>query len=176
MQSISLNVEERILLELRKVPRGCLRRNELLKRLYPEYSNEYTKGSFDVILNRKLLSLCKKREVKREDEGHQKVFYQLSLSLLTELSLASHTVKERAALVQEVAKSLDPIEAVVFLEDIKQSLMESIRFVEDVYDLLPKNAELVASTETEEERERRKAFLKETGGRVQVSIPEKRRE
>jgi len=176
MESISLNLGARILLELRKVPRGCLRRNELRKRLYPEYSNKYTKGSFDVILDRKLRSLCKKGEVKRKDEGRQKVFYQLSLSLLTELSLTSHTAKEQAALVQEVAKSLDPVEAVVFLEDIKRSLMESIHFVENVYDLLPKNAELVASTETEEERETRKEFYRKTSGKVQVSIPEKRRE
>jgi hypothetical protein len=49
-------------------------------------------------------------------------------------------------------------------------------FVEDVYALLPKNAELVASTETEEERETCKTILKETGGKVQISIPEKRRE
>lgn len=32
----------------------------------------------------------------------------------------------------------------------------------------------MASTETEEERERRKAFFKETGGKIQISIPEKK--
>jgi hypothetical protein len=83
---------------------------------------------------------------------------------------------ETIEVLKEVFATMDPVEALVILGELKQSLLNVITFVDDVYSLLPKNAELVASTETEEERERRKAFLKETGGRVQVFIPEKRRE
>ena len=74
------------------------------------------------------------------------------------------------------AKLGDPRLGYIFARALEAELSKPLPlFVEDVYALLPKNAELVASTETEEERERREAFFKETGGKVQVSILGKRR-
>jgi hypothetical protein len=67
------------------------------------------------------------------------------------------------------------VDALLILGELESQVRAAMRFDEDVYELLPKNAVLVESTETKEERERREAFFKETGGKVQVSIPEKRR-
>lgn len=176
-------LRERILLELSKEPQGLLRRNQLLKRLYPEYSAQYTQNSFDVVLCHKLRGLCRSGDIKRIDKGHQTVFYQLSKGLLAELSLAVLTIKEKGATIKELVTSLEPVEAYVFLGEVRRSLLDVITFVEDIYRLLPKNAELdrngrghLQTTGTGEERRESEAFHKKTGGRVQVSIPEKRRE
>ena len=78
--------------------------------------------------------------------------------------------------LKEVVKAVPKVDALLILGELESQVRAAMRFDEDVYKLLPRGAELKESTEKPEERERRKAFLKETGGKVQVSIPEKRRE
>jgi hypothetical protein len=68
------------------------------------------------------------------------------------------------------------VDALVILGDLESQVRAAMRFDEDVYELLPKNAKDVASTETEEERKTRKEFYRKTGGKIQVSIPERKRE
>ena len=81
---------------------------------------------------------------------------------------------EKISILKEAVKGMDPVEASVLLEELKKYAKELTTFVDDVYNTLPKNAELIGSTETEDERKRREAFYRETGGKVQVSLPSKR--
>lgn len=90
---------------------------------------------------------------------------------------------ETIKVLKEVFATMDPVEAYVILGDLEQSLLNVVTFVDDVYSLLPKTAELarngqghLQTTGTSEERREWEAFYKKTGGKVQVSIPEKRRE
>jgi hypothetical protein len=82
---------------------------------------------------------------------------------------------EAINVLKEVFATMDPVEAHVILGELKQSLLNVVTFANDIYSLLPSNAELVASTETEEKRKTRKESYRKTGGKVQVSILEKRR-
>lgn len=59
-------------------------------------------------------------------------------------------------------------------DEVTMLLKETGGFVDDVYKDLPKNAELVASTEPAAERKRGKAWYRKTGGKVNVQTPRPR--
>lgn len=57
------------------------------------------------------------------------------------------------------------------IQKIRRALEREGGYVDNVYEKLPKGAELIASTETEEERKQRENFYKETGGTFTVNFP-----
>ena len=77
---------------------------------------------------------------------------------------------ETIKILKEVFATMDPVEAHVILGELKRSLLNVVTFVDDVYSLLPKDADLIDSTEPPEERKRRRAFYTKTGGKINVQI------
>jgi predicted ArsR family transcriptional regulator len=128
-----------------------------------------------------LLDYFKKHELIREEgrknwKRGKKLWYSLTAKGKRSLfSSKSEGALEAFKTLKEVVKAVPEVDALVILGELESQVRAGIRFVEDVYELLPRGAELKESTEKPEERERCKAILKETGGKVQVSIPEKRR-
>lgn len=56
-------------------------------------------------------------------------------------------------------------------EKIEQRLITDVELIFPSVDRIPEGAELIASTETEEERKQRENFYKETGGTFTVNFP-----
>jgi len=149
---------------------GEMRRNRILEELYPKYQARYSWRAFDVTLNRVLKHLVKTKQLKRESRSYRNVLYVIPSAV-------------QMAVEFEHAKNLFLQQLGTYVIEMQKRALENLTlqlkihgiggFVEDVYESLSKNAALSSSTETEEERERRKDILKETGGKVQVSIPEK---
>jgi hypothetical protein len=48
--------------------------------------------------------------------------------------------------LKDTIKGMDPVEALVLMEELRKYARELITFADDVYNTLPKNAELIAST------------------------------
>lgn len=76
---------------------------------------------------------------------------------------------DKINILKEAIKGIDPVEALVVLGELRKYLQKLTAFVDDVYNSLPKNAEQVSSTETEDERKRREVFYKEAGGKIHLS-------
>lgn len=135
---------------------------------------ESARALLDVLIKRKLI-----REEGRKDWKRGKTIWcRLTRKGRRRLfSLGSQQALEALEELKEVIKAVPEEDALLILSELLSQVWASIRlFDEDVYALLPRGAKLSESTEKPEDRERRKTILKETGGKVQVPIHEKRRE
>jgi predicted ArsR family transcriptional regulator len=129
----------------------------------------------------------KERQIKEEGRKDWKRGKKLWYSLTAEgkrrlFKSKSDNALEAFKMLKEVIKAVPEADALVILAELESQVRAAIRFDEGVIRLSPKNAELdrngqghLQTTGTGEERRASEAFYKRTGGRVQVSIPKKRR-
>jgi predicted ArsR family transcriptional regulator len=119
--------------------------------------------------------LIREEERKNWKRG-KKLWYSLTAKGKRQLFASkSNDAWEALETLKEVVKAVPEGDALLILGELESQVRAAIRFDEDVYALLPKNAVLEDSSQAGDARERWEAILKETGGKVQVSIPEKRR-
>jgi len=136
------------------------------------YQRTDARNYLDDFIKQKLI----KEEGRKEWKPGKKLLYRLTAKGKRSLFKSkSDKAFEAFKTLKEVVKAVPEMDALVILGELESQVRAAVRFDEDVYESLPKNAELAASTETEEERKTRKEFYRKTGGKVQVPIPEKRR-
>jgi len=71
----------------------------------------------------------------------------------------------------QIARAQEDADESPKVQKIWRALEEDGGYVDNVYEKLPKGAELIASTKSEEERKQRETFYKETGGVITVDFP-----
>jgi hypothetical protein len=107
-------------------------------------------------LKKTLDQMISKRKIRKEAVAGAKgpeVWYSLTQEGKRDIVnsiVGDHT--QTIKVLKEVFATMDPVVALVLLGELRKSVNELVRYVEDPYSHLPKNAELISSSETEGEK------------------------